>query len=496
MRKLLLLLSIFWTALPCLAMERAQGFCTVGGKKVVTQGLQSTNTVMASYPQCQVTVYAHGTTTLATLFSDNGSTSLTNPFTANTDASWGFYAADGSYDAVLSGAGLAVPFTVTVNLGGGGGGGGGCAGAPNHYVLYGSTQYEGVPCLGSSYFTTDGSGDVVILGDNSLVPPNGNVIPALTLFSDDGGPFFTPDPLTVQGPVALRIVTTEKHDAPLVPTYSINAETILTGARGALKGIRSRVGSSGILDTAYSFEADIGANNVNEGVGGVNGYEAAYGAEISSGVTNPNYCDFIAKVTGSFGGNMRTILGCGPTKKTAFYGGVAILTDVVSGQPANILDPGPGNLYVAGTITTGAGTQAVTCPSGGTGTQYCGADGAWHSLPVPAGTSSVIDYSAGVAATTTPGAGVTSATCTANSAQCLTAKGSLQIVGGAATTGTIATIAFNDSPKASIWCWATQNGGATYFGIGHSTPSTSSFSITAAVSVAGQTINIDYGCSE
>lgn len=49
-----------------------------------------------------VTVYLAGTATLATLYSDNSSTALANPFTANTQGEYTFYAADGRYDVVVS----------------------------------------------------------------------------------------------------------------------------------------------------------------------------------------------------------------------------------------------------------------------------------------------------------------------------------------------------------------------------------------------------------
>ncbi len=91
--------------------QRAQGFCTVGGSVVVTSGVSSTTKVMASYPSCTVNVYLTGTLTHATLFSDNSSTPLANPFTATSQGYWRWYAANGRYDVTISGGGLASPFT-------------------------------------------------------------------------------------------------------------------------------------------------------------------------------------------------------------------------------------------------------------------------------------------------------------------------------------------------------------------------------------------------
>jgi hypothetical protein len=130
------LLAIFALSLLsplALAEQRLQGFCEVGGQKVVNQGVNSTTLVQVSYPSCTVTVYQTGTVTKATLHSDNSGTVLANPFTANTNGSWGFYTADGRYDIVLSKtASTGFPFTISdvlfcdpTTCGGGGGGGSG-----------------------------------------------------------------------------------------------------------------------------------------------------------------------------------------------------------------------------------------------------------------------------------------------------------------------------------------------------------------------------------
>lgn len=49
-----------------------------------------------------VTVYVGGTSTLATLYSDNGITTTTNPFISNNTGRVAFYADDGRYDLVVS----------------------------------------------------------------------------------------------------------------------------------------------------------------------------------------------------------------------------------------------------------------------------------------------------------------------------------------------------------------------------------------------------------
>lgn len=117
MRKFLYILTL--TLMPVLA--HAQNFpfqstCTVGNTKANVSGIQSVNTLQGSYPQCTVSVFLTGTTTLATIFSNSSGTSLSNPFTASIDGSYIFYTAAGSYDVTMSGGlngGFPVPKTLT-----------------------------------------------------------------------------------------------------------------------------------------------------------------------------------------------------------------------------------------------------------------------------------------------------------------------------------------------------------------------------------------------
>src|SRR5208282_2084991 len=101
------------------------GNCAKGGQNVVTQGLTSSTTVIASYPLCTVSVFLTGTTNAAQIYPSATGGVLPNPFTANTDGSFLFFALPGvGYDITMSGAGLPSPVTLTgVLLGGGGGGG-------------------------------------------------------------------------------------------------------------------------------------------------------------------------------------------------------------------------------------------------------------------------------------------------------------------------------------------------------------------------------------
>jgi hypothetical protein len=134
MKRALLLFCLIAGGLcvPASAQNAAvQGWCELGGIKVSLQGMTSTNTVQASYPRCNVTVYLTGTTTKATIYSTkDGLTQLSNPFTAATNGAWTFYSATGvALDVSLNGGTpIAMPQTYTlvdVPVGGGGGGGGG-----------------------------------------------------------------------------------------------------------------------------------------------------------------------------------------------------------------------------------------------------------------------------------------------------------------------------------------------------------------------------------
>ena len=109
--------------------------------------------------------------------------------------------------------------------------------------------------------------------------------------------------------------------------------------------------------------------------------------------------------------------------------------------------------------------------------------GATPGLSIPNGTP-----------TYTAGTNVTSVAC-ASGFTCTNTRGKLTVVGGTATTGTIATINFSATLGAAPGlCTVTQEGGVTLFGIDSGVPSTTAFVITAAVSVAASTGTVSYSC--
>jgi hypothetical protein len=114
LKRLLLALLFCAPAFAQGVLPGVNGSCSLPGQAVLTQGLASKGTqpigdttvssgsgVIASYPSCLVTVYDAGTQNLATIYSDNANppTALSNPFIANTDGSYLFFASgSGCYD--------------------------------------------------------------------------------------------------------------------------------------------------------------------------------------------------------------------------------------------------------------------------------------------------------------------------------------------------------------------------------------------------------------
>ena len=129
-RTAFLYILVLLIAAPVFAQTAAvENYCVLGAKQASTSGLNSTNYLQGVIPSCTVTVYLTGTTTPATIYADAISTALTNPFTANTDGSWIFFAATTQgYDVVLNGGTspnvYPSPVTLTDLFPGGGSGGG------------------------------------------------------------------------------------------------------------------------------------------------------------------------------------------------------------------------------------------------------------------------------------------------------------------------------------------------------------------------------------
>jgi len=146
-----------------------------------------------------------------------------------------------------------------------------------------------------------------------------------------------------------------------------------------------------------------------------------------------------------------------------------------TGTVGNIIDSG----VAASTpvLATNSSKQIIAASLSGAGTTV------QTGLSIPNGTP-----------TYTAGTNVTSVAC-ASGYTCTNTRGELTIVGGTATTGTIATVNFSATlASAPGLCIVTQNGGATLFGLGHGTPSTTAFTVTAGITVSASTVTVDYQC--
>jgi hypothetical protein len=91
------------------------------------------------------------------------------------------------------------------------------------------------------------------------------------------------------------------------------------------------------------------------------------------------------------------------------------------------------------------------------------------------------------------GSGTGTVTCL--TATCTNISGSYSVVGGTFTTGNFLVLVW-PTTTAVYKCWTSQNGGVTSYGIGHSVATATGMTITNAVSVAGVTVTVDYGCSQ
>lgn len=109
---LLAALLVCWAS-PALGIDKLQGYAERGGSSVTTAGMVSATKVQRSFPGATVQVYLAGTLTPATIYSDAVLTAKANPFTADANAYWFFYAADGDYDVKFSGGGITTPFTLS-----------------------------------------------------------------------------------------------------------------------------------------------------------------------------------------------------------------------------------------------------------------------------------------------------------------------------------------------------------------------------------------------
>src|SRR5580692_4543151 len=90
----LLLAAIGFLVTPATAQNAPfQRWCWSGNILINVSGINSSNPAQGSFPMCQVEAFLTGTTTPATIYSNqSGTTPLANPFCANLDGSFIFWA--------------------------------------------------------------------------------------------------------------------------------------------------------------------------------------------------------------------------------------------------------------------------------------------------------------------------------------------------------------------------------------------------------------------
>jgi hypothetical protein len=197
---LILLLASFSLTTQAQSIGRIQGYVEKGNLVVQVTSTLSYK-VQGSYPLSTVTVYLKGTTTLATIYTDDtGTTAKSNPFTADSDGFYFFYASPARYDVKFSGTGITTPFTLSdVQV------------FDTDSNIYSPKSY-GAKCDSTNNDTAAFSAFITAAGSDNLtlqLPPKGScrvntlTIPSnITLDYSAGGSFYinTGETLTIQGP--------------------------------------------------------------------------------------------------------------------------------------------------------------------------------------------------------------------------------------------------------------------------------------------------------
>lgn len=254
-----------------MALGHIQGEVERGGFTVTTDNRVSTTVVMASFPSATVTVFNAGTVVLATIFADALSTPLANPFSADIDGHFQFWANLGLYDVQFSGSSIPTPYTRFSLV---------AEAAPNVLVDPGSngivvrTGAGGVTTAVSIVGTanqitvTNGSG---VLGNPTLSFPTALTFTGITV---TGGTFTSPtiNTPTITAPTitGATVITGGTFNSP-----TINTPTIAGGTHTALTSLGIRSTGSGAFDLTLANTENLTAGRtltitVNDAVRTVN----------------------------------------------------------------------------------------------------------------------------------------------------------------------------------------------------------------------------------
>lgn len=325
------------------------GWCQLGAQNVITQGVTSSGTqpisggtktiksgVMASYPQCQVTVYLTGTITEASLFSGPTGGALSNPFTANTDGSILFYATPACYDIVTSSgvaAGSQMPVVHTypdICIGPGGGTGGGSVLSVTAAVG-GGVQITGTPTINPivGLITTCLASQVLQWSGSSWVCSS---IGAGTVTSVGIGPptgFGAGSAVTTTGSLTFSMPTGWAAGSLLVGTGPNTVANLGIGANGTCLGVSTGtpvwIGCGGVSGSGASPLIPLwtGTSTLGNSV-------------IAQGTVPPGNPNFgtIVSIGGGFGSNALNSTGAltlgNVTSSACLGGGVGLFPDYTS----------------------------------------------------------------------------------------------------------------------------------------------------------------------
>jgi len=341
MKKITLWLSMLLIPFSALAQNGAvTGYCVKGATPAKTSGLNSSNTLQGVVPGgpagCLVQVYNTGTTTLSTIYSNAGGTTLSNPFRASLSGQWLFYAAtSNSYDVVLSG-GI----------------------APNTYQ-------SPVTLTGMTASSTSSGGITQLTGD--VTTPSGSGSQVATLATVNSTPGTCGDATHVCQTITNgKGLTTAQTAVSIGGVASLNALTgVLTLACGT--GLSCVTGGSTItvsLATAFSITSFTGGSTVELGYSVVNPtFAATYSVTpASASITNTDNISSPTNLTTPF--TAATIVGTfqHPSTSTTTFtltatqGATLTATQAINWQPA--IFGGVGTAGATSSVTA-SGTTAI-----------------------------------------------------------------------------------------------------------------------------------------
>jgi hypothetical protein len=191
---------------------------------------------------------------------------------------------------------------------------------------------------------------------------------------------------------------------------------------------------------------------------------------------------------------IRTAISSHPDNRdinTALLGlALAILSLTVSitvGAVAYVAIDAIHRIYVAFDRCGDLAVQAKQTVNAGTAT----AQGATQTLQVVNQTLVERQKKGVVATITVTGSGLTSMSCNGT---CTSQHGSIAIVGGSYTTGTVGTVTWTATPTAQT-CMVSEQATAAFHGFSTTAPTTTGFSLTNVNSIAGVTVYVQYICA-